>query len=138
MDAFVLLSLTIGGLMDYVSVLPKIRQLHVSPRAIEARIFRLIISAYSRKKLQRTFRIFPVPYEKLLYRLHGDLLKFEEMDGRLKWLFVETDVRLGVNMRMLEGASYLDIISVTLFAYQQYALSRVAPITSLYALIQIS
>eukprot|EP00171_Calliarthron_tuberculosum_P003440 IDg3440t1 len=111
MDAFLLLNIFIGGLMDCASVLPKTRQLYVSPRAIEARPFRRVISAYSRKNFQRAFRMSPETFAKLLYKVRSDLVRCQAMGSRSGRPIVESDVRLGVTMRMLAGASYLDIIS---------------------------
>jgi len=71
--------------------------------------FSKITSVYTREGFKRAFRMYRENFYKLLRYVSKGLQRNEEMGKRSKRTVIPPDMRLGITLRLLAGASYLDL-----------------------------
>lgn len=76
--------------------------------------FASVTRIYTDSVFERAFRMDRYTFDKLLALVWYDLKRDDEMGRRAKRPTIQPDTRLAVSLRMLAGASYLDLMS----AYQ--------------------
>lgn len=73
--------------------------------------FQSVTDIYSDRIFKRAFRMDRDVFAKLLNLIREDITKNDEMGRRSKRPTIKPDVRMGVTLRMLAGASYLDLMT---------------------------
>lgn len=69
-----------------------------------------VTASCTRKTFRKLFRMQPKSFQKLLKKLRPLLDRNVEMGRRWKRVTIPPDVRLGITLRLLSGASYLDVM----------------------------